>query len=716
MAIKLWNWEKKPSTSPGRLKRGDIFCFEYDKTTYCFGRIIELKLKQYCIVEFFDYISDKPEINEEIILEAERMIPLMNVNCDSLFYSKMYGIDARIIGHQDDYTAADYDEIFILNSVIGGWAKEDLHGNITPIPDEERSKYISYNWKSSKYVKEDLTEAVLQKKYNSSVSSKDYPTDPEEMYRLVDTLSDGRKYDEVIEALSSFPEEKMNCSLLGILFASYNNSGRFDEALDSFEKFKSFYEGKMRLWYYYAAYAQIGKKEYNDALKSIEAGFEECEREREAGTVEMKDYNRDIGDFKDLRYRCQKALDEKEKFNRIGGFVIEKDVLVRYEDDKVTTDIVIPDGIREIEPDAFANCKTLKSVVIPEGVEKIWTDAFEGCVNLKNITFPNSLKQINQNPRCLEDTKWYKEYPKGQVIAGKYLYKYTDDEEEVVIEEGVEIIGQKAFLRNQTIRKVIIPSSVKEMHACIFMDCTNLEKVEMANGIESISSYAFGNCVNLEEINLPSSVVKLSNDVFAGCKNLKTVNLPDSLKELDGGAFLGCKSLEILHLPENVEGITDSRIGWNHQIGGALFKDCEKLREVSFPKGIKKILEETFAGCTSIQRIIVENPDMMFGKDTFGKKAKYPEALYETSPELPLHLSDGDIKQYIDLDKLSNEIKAKMFIKRQSKSLDSFWEKSINKGNAKAIGEKINELKATKLSAKEKKNADTFFEKYGGLI
>ena len=42
----------------------------------------------------------------------------------------------------------------------------------------------------------------------------------------------------------------MNRRLLGVLFASYNNSGRFDEALDCFEKFKSFYEGKMRLWYY----------------------------------------------------------------------------------------------------------------------------------------------------------------------------------------------------------------------------------------------------------------------------------------------------------------------------------------------------------------------------------------------------------------------------------------------------------------------------------
>ncbi len=31
MAIKLWDWEKKERTQMRYLKRGDIFCFTYDK-------------------------------------------------------------------------------------------------------------------------------------------------------------------------------------------------------------------------------------------------------------------------------------------------------------------------------------------------------------------------------------------------------------------------------------------------------------------------------------------------------------------------------------------------------------------------------------------------------------------------------------------------------------------------------------------------------------
>jgi len=73
----------------------------------------------------------------------------------------------------------------------------------------------------------------------------------------------------------------------------------------------------------------------------------------------------------------------------------------------------------------------------------------------------------------------------------------------------------------------------------------------------------------------------------------------------------------------------------------------------------------------------------------------------------------GDIKQYIDFDKLPDDVKAKLFIKRQSKALLSFWEKSITKGNAKVVGSKIKELTASKLSNAEKKNVALFFEKYG---
>ncbi len=293
------------------------------------------------------------------------------------------------------------------------------------------------------------------------------------------------------------------------------------------------------------------------------------------------------------------------------------------------------------------------------------------------------------------------------------LYKYTGDEEEVTIEDGVETIGSGAFYGNKKLRRVVVSESVSIIWAGVFKDCTNLSEVILPQSMEFISSRAFENCVNLKEITLPDGMTKLGDHVFAGCVNLREVILPDTIVQLYGGVFEGCKNLERVHLPAMAEGLDYGVETWIPRVDGCFFKGCEKLKEVTIPKNIQKFMEGTFAGCTSIQKIVFENPDTMLGQDTFGRKAKYPEVLYETSPDLPLHLSDGDIKQYIDLDRLPDDMKAKLFIKRQSKSLSQFWKKSITKDNAKAIAKKIEELKATKLPAKEKKNAELFLKQYG---
>lgn len=709
--MKIWGWDKKPSTSKGRLKAGDLFCFPYDDETYCFGWILKIDVKEFiCIVEILDYISDRPEIDEETAVKTGRMIPPMNVKTGDFEWGNW-----RIIGHSDDYLPADYNELYLAKPGSGEWVRIDFQGNETPITKEERHKYISIansDTYSDIYVKEEFNEIMLNRKFSSFLSENKYPEDPEELYRFANALFDANRYDDVINAVSSLSDDKQTRKTTGLLIASYNNTKQFDESLKNLEKYKSLYEDKMRIWYYFAAYAYVETKDYDNALTCIDGGFAECEREKEEGILTPTEYRQKCADFINLKGRRKRALEALVDTTIrpvIGGFQIENNVLDSYTDDGVTTEVVIPDGIRMIEADAFENCETIKSVVIPEGVERIY-DAFTGCINLEKIVFPDSLKMISSE--CLKDTKWYKDQPKGQIIAGKILYQYTGDEEEVLINDSVRIIGEKAFLGNERIRKVVIPASVKEIGYLAFRRCSNLTEIQLTNGLESISYSAFEDCTGLEEIDIPDSVTKFSGGVFAGCIKLKEVILPDNIIGLYAGIFEGCKNLERVHLPANAEGMTDSRIGWDHKVEGCIFKGCEKLTEVTIPKGIKSILEETFAGCASIQQINITNPGLKFGKDTFGKKAKYPEALYKNSPELPLHLSDGDIKQYIDFDKLPDDVKATLFVRKQSKALLPFWEKSITKDNAKAIGDRIKELMAAKLSGTEKKNAAMFFEKY----
>ena len=99
--------------------------------------------------------------------------------------------------------------------------------------------------------------------------------------------------------------------------------------------------------------------------------------------------------------------------------------------------------------------KTLTSVVIPEGVEEIQQDAFTGCYGLTTVEFPSTLK-----------------------IIGDYAFNYTSLSGTIEIPEGVTKIGTQAFKcdtqdANPTFTKVIIPSTVIEIGSQAFTGSMN---------------------------------------------------------------------------------------------------------------------------------------------------------------------------------------------------------------------------------------------------
>ena len=70
----------------------------------------------------------------------------------SLFDRKREG-EWRIIGRQEDYTAPDFDNIYLTFGVGNNWKIKDLYGNITRISPEERFQYILLSPKGDDRVK-----------------------------------------------------------------------------------------------------------------------------------------------------------------------------------------------------------------------------------------------------------------------------------------------------------------------------------------------------------------------------------------------------------------------------------------------------------------------------------------------------------------------------------------------------------------------------------
>ena len=144
--------------------------------------------------------------------------------------------------------------------------------------------------------------------------------------------------------------------------------------------------------------------------------------------------------------------------------------------------MIIPNGIIQIDDDAFWHCKNLKNIIIPDSVSIISVFAFYGCQKLESITISpnNSIYHCKNN--CIIEKK-----SKTLIIGCK----------KSVIPGGdfVTKIGRAAFCR------------------------TNVKEIDVPNSVTEIDDYAFRES-KINKIIIPGSVLKIGKYVFDGCGNL----------------------------------------------------------------------------------------------------------------------------------------------------------------------------------------------------
>ena len=172
------------------------------------------------------------------------------------------------------------------------------------------------------------------------------------------------------------------------------------------------------------------------------------------------------------RRRERKEAVRKEK----GDFEITPDgVLKRYRGND--TDVVIPDGVREIGDAAFVDMKgvermimecedydapEMETLTIPDSVTKIGYYAFAYCMNLKKVSMPDSVSSLGE--RAFEGCESLKEIrlPAGLTEIEEFTFFLCENLRAVMIPKGVVRIGKNAF-DGTDLRKVKVPESVKEI-------------------------------------------------------------------------------------------------------------------------------------------------------------------------------------------------------------------------------------------------------------
>lgn len=160
----------------------------------------------------------------------------------------------------------------------------------------------------------------------------------------------------------------------------------------------------------------------------------------------------------------------------------------------------------------------------------------------------------------------------------------------LIIPEGVEEIGKKAFAFSDLAIPVSIPTSVKKVGKSIF-EHTNISKLTIPQGhLTEVPASIAKDCPNLTQVSIPSNITSLGGSCFSGCTTLSNVQLPAGLKVIGDSAFLSCRTLTSEPIPNTVT-----------KIGDRAFYECENLTDVlPFSTNIKCIGDEAFRGCLKL--------------------------------------------------------------------------------------------------------------------
>lgn len=265
-------------------------------------------------------------------------------------------------------------------------------------------------------------------------------------------------------------------------------------------------------------------------------------------------------------------------------------------------EVIIGNGVTEIDDMAFNECDSLAKVIIGNRVVRIGRFAFCFCRNLMSVTIGKSVFEIDSSAfeECHKLVEVYNlsklDIEKGSDENGKValnafdVYSSSDYKSKIKnVNDGyifydngdkaclLGYVGSEsklsfsdmldgknydvykyAFYGNTILTDITIGDNVTAIGDRAFFGCESIERITIAESVTAIGSWAFAYCVSLNEVKLPSGISSISYGMFSACRELKSVTIPDGVDVIEGSAFWNCRSLEEIIIQKSVTDIGDS--------------------------------------------------------------------------------------------------------------------------------------------------------------
>ncbi len=320
-----------------------------------------------------------------------------------------------------------------------------------------------------------------------------------------------------------------------------------------------------------------------------------------------------------------------------------------YLNGEIITDLVIPDGVRNIGKYAFYNCSKLTTITVPNGVISIGDSAFYGCVNLTLATIPDSVKNIGY------DAFWGCYNLIFNVSLNSYAYNYAVNKDIDLTVGSFGADGDNLTWNFNPENGTLTISGNGDMEnwkhnwssgaiTTPWSSCYNyIKTIIIDDGITSIGDDAFFNCTSVTSVSIPDSVTSIGNYAFTGCSGLTSVHITDIAKwceiefaistcnplyyaknlylngelvtdliipggvtSISGYAFYNCSSVVSVTIPNSIS-----------SIGNFAFYGCSGLTLVTIPDGVTEIGDSAFEGCIGLTSITIPDSVTSIGGDAF---------------------------------------------------------------------------------------------------
>lgn len=266
-------------------------------------------------------------------------------------------------------------------------------------------------------------------------------------------------------------------------------------------------------------------------------------------------------------------------------------------DKKTLTNFVFPDTLKSIQGAAFDNSGLTGSLDIPEGVTEINDNAFYGCTQLAGtLSLPSTLKKIGQGAFYNCKFNCSLQLPNGLETIGWGAFQCCENlSGELTLPESLTAIGGAAFQSCSGMSgNIKIPQSVTEIASGTFSNCYFGGNLQLHDGITSIGSSAFSNCSFKGELVLPANLQAIGTETFTGNNFSSISKLPEELTTIGERAFAYNNFLSgIIEFPSEMM-----------SIGRGAFDNCYSIEGIVLPASIENIGEIAFENCYGMGSIV----------------------------------------------------------------------------------------------------------------